>query len=297
MNAVAEVARPLSALVHDSGRMTVANVVQQAMVIQEVMKAVMKPNVHYGVIPGTKVPTLYKAGAEKLCLVFHIGDEYRVEDLSTGPDAIRYRVTCIGKHQHTGIELGQGIGEAQTGEEKYRWRKSVCDEEFEETPANLRRIKFGKGQGGSTYKVKQVRTEPADLANTVLKMAAKRAKMAMVLNVLAASDAFGQDLEDLDDTLREHLTEAERDAAAAPAAPAAPVTWPEPAFSGQLERWTKAVLAGLKTVDDILAMARSKGALTAAQEASIRSIKPADPPPVDDPFVADMTAAEKGGAQ
>lgn len=192
--------------------MAVADVVQQAMVIQEVMKAVMKENVHYGVIPGTDKPTLYKAGAEKLCLTFHIADRYVVEDLSTGPDAIRYRVTCIGSHQHTGTELGQGIGEAQTGEEKYRWRKAVCKEEFEATPANLRRIKFGKKSGGF-YTVEQVRTEPADMANTVLKMAAKRAKMAMVLNVLAASDAFTQDLEDLSDELREHLTEDERDTA------------------------------------------------------------------------------------
>lgn len=211
MNAVVELKQ--GALVADAGRMSIANVVQQAMVIQEVMQAVMKRDVHYGVIPGTDKPTLYKAGAEKLCLVFHIADEYEVEDLSTGPDAIRYRVTCTGKHQQTKIVMGSGLGEAQTGEEKYRWRKAVCKEEFEATPANLRRVKYGKKSGGF-YTVEQVRTEPADLANTVLKMAAKRAKMAMVLNVLAASDAFTQDLEDLDDTLRQHLTEDERESAA-----------------------------------------------------------------------------------
>ena len=55
----------------------------------------------------------------------------------------------------------------------------------------------------SHYTVQQVRTESADLANTVLKMACKRAKIAMVLNVTAASDMFGQDLEDLDAALRE----------------------------------------------------------------------------------------------
>ncbi len=276
MNAVTEVKHP--PLAPDTGRMSVANVVQQAMVIQEVMKAVMKPNTHYGVIPGTKVPTLYKAGAEKLCLVFHVADEYRVEDLSAGSDAIRYRVTCVGRHQHTGIELGQGIGEASTAEEKYRWRRAVCDAEFEDTPANLRRIKYGRD-----YKTKQVRTEPADLANTVLKMAAKRAKMAMVLNVLAASDAFGQDLEDLDETLRDHLTDASD---ATPAAQPAPATWPAEAFATQLERWTKAVQAGLKSVDDILAMARSKGALTDDQEKAIRAIAPAAPPPGDPPAAA-----------
>lgn len=274
MNAVVEM-KP-GALVADAGRMSVADVVQQAKVIQEVIQAVMKQNVHYGVIPGTDKPTLYKAGAEKLCMVFHVGDEYRVEDLSTGPDAIRYRVTCVGRHQQTGIELGQGIGEASTSEEKYKWRKAVCDEEFAATPENLRRLKYGKARGGGHYKAQQVRTEPADLANTVLKMAAKRAKMAMVLNVLAASDAFNQDLEDLDETLREHLTDGEHEeGGATQAQPQGPQTWPAESFTKQFDRWKQAVEAKVKTVDDILALARSKGALTAEQEKQIRGLAPA----------------------
>ena len=286
----------------DRGRMAVADVVQQAMAIQEVMRAVMKQNVHFGVIPGTDKPTLYKAGAEKLCLTFHIADEYRVDDLSVGSDAIRYRVTCIGRHQQTGVEMGQGIGEAQTGEEKYRWRKAVCKEEFDATPVNMRRTKYARGKGGSFYTTEQVRTEPADLANTVLKMAAKRAKTAMVLNVLAASDAFGQDLEDLDETLRQHLTDEERTAGTQ----ADPATWPAEAFAAQFTRWEKAVAAGLKTASDILALARSKGALTQQQELQINALVPTASEPaeaaadmVTDPFVAAMNAAEKqhGAAQ
>ena len=295
MNDKALEVRPAQALVQDSGRMSVANVVQQSIVIQEVMKAVMKKDVHYGVIPGTDKPTLYKAGAEKLCLVFHLGDEYRVEDLSVGVDAIRYRVTCIGRHQQTGIEMGQGIGEASTGEEKYRWRKAVCKEEFEATPVNLRRVKYGRKSGGH-YTVEQIRTEPADVANTVLKMAAKRAKMAMVLNVLAASDAFGQDLEDLSDELREHLTEGD-----APPPPAGPAVWPAEAFAAQLVRWAKAVDSGLKTTAEILALARSKGALTPEQEAKIgaltASAQKTDTLKVDDPFVDAMDAAERKGQE
>lgn len=288
MSAVVEL--PGTAIVPNAGRMSVANVVQQTMAIQEVMKAVMKQNVHYGVIRGTDKPTLYKAGAEKLCLAFHIADEYRVEDLSSGPDAIRYRVTCVGRHQHTGIELGTGLGEASTSEEKYRWRAAVCDPEFDETPANMRRTKYGKKSGGGYYTAKQVRTEPADLANTVLKMAAKRAKMAMVLNVLAASDAFTQDLEDLSDELREHLTS---DEPTAPPPPAGPATWPAESFALQFVRWKQAVEAGIKTPADILALARSKGALTAEQEAQINALKKADAAPAADPFVADMNAAEQ----
>lgn len=78
--------------------------------------------------------------------------------------------------------------------------------------------------------------------------------------------------------------------------PTAPPTWPAEAFALQLPRWTKAVENGLKTAADIEALAASKGALTAEQLAAIRALAPVDPGPVDDPFVADMEAAE-GAAQ
>lgn len=86
--------------------------------------------------------------------------------------------------------------------------------------------------------------------------------------------------------------------------PAPSPTWPDDAFVAQFSRWQKAVQAGLKTVDDIVTMARSKGALTAAQETQIRGIKKADaadatptaaPAPASDPFVDEMEAAERQG--
>ena len=45
----------------------------------------------------------------------------------------------------------------------------------------------------------QVRTEPEDADNTILKMAKKRALIDAVLTVTAASDIFAQDVEDLPD--------------------------------------------------------------------------------------------------
>lgn len=272
MNQIVE--RPQAGLVQSDGRMSAQQVLQHAVVVQEVMRAVMKPEVHYGKIPGTDKPTLFQPGADVLCMTFRISAEFQVEDLSTD-DAIRYRVTCRGVHQATDITLGSGIGEGSTSEEKYKWRRAVSDKEFEATPPAMRRVKFGK-----SWETKQVRTEPADVANTVLKMAAKRAKIAMVLNVTAASDMFGQDLEDLDATLRESLVGTE----GAPE-PQAPVTWPTDKFANQFDRWSKAVAGGLKTPGDILAMAESKGALTDEQRAQILSLKKAaavDAAPVDD---------------
>lgn len=76
-----------------------------------------------------------------------------------------------------------------------------------------------------------------------------------------------------------------------PAPPAPPPTWPDDKFEEQFARWNKAVSAGLKSADDILALARSKGELTQMQEARISALKA----PAADSFVDDMEAAEGAG--
>lgn len=175
---------------------------QRVNLVQEVMRSIMKSETHYGVIPGTKKPSLYKPGAEVLCVTFRIADKYEIEDLTVDGMA-RYRVRCIGIHQVTGVVLGEGMGECSSHEEKYKWRAAICAEEFEVTPENLRRLKFSKWNN-KVDKKQQIRTESADQANTILKMACKRAKIAMTLNVTGASDIFTQDIEDLPEELREH---------------------------------------------------------------------------------------------
>lgn len=181
--------------------------------IQTVMNSVMKDGQHYGVVPGCgDKKVLLKPGAEKIMATFRIAPTFIVEDLSTD-DECRYRVTAIGTYSPTGTLLGQGIGECSTNEEKFKWRSSVCDEEFEDTSENRRRVKWKKGgYGKPAYQIKQIRTDHADEANTVLKMAVKRALVAMVLTVTAASDIFAQDLEDT-------ATEASGDQAESQAAP------------------------------------------------------------------------------
>lgn len=163
----------------------------QVNLIQEVMQAVMQKGQHYGVIPGCgDKPSLFKPGAEKLMSTFRLSAEPIVEDLS-GPDEMRFRVTVRICSQLSGQFLGAGIGEASSNEEKYKWRRAYSANEFDKAPEDRRRVKYGK------YEDKQVRTNPADVANTVLKMAKKRALVDGVLTVTAASDIFTQDIEDL----------------------------------------------------------------------------------------------------
>jgi hypothetical protein len=198
----------VAVLHNDAKALTVAEVKSHVQLIQQVMQAVMKPKVHYDTIPGTEKPSLLKPGAEVLMATFRIAVDPRVEDLSTG-DEIRYRVFCVGTHQTTGTILGTGLGECSSGEEKYKWRRAVCEEEFDGTPETRRRVKYGRKQGGH-YTVQQVRTEPSDVANTVLKMAKKRALVDFTLTALGASDMFAQDLEDMPDEVREAVTEGEQ---------------------------------------------------------------------------------------
>lgn len=199
MNEVATIDRALPT-VQQGRSLTAADVRQHVNLIQQVMQGVMKEGTHYGTIPGCKQPSLYKAGSEVLLTTFRVAVEPLVEDLSNA-DEIRYRVKCKGVHQTTDIVVGYGVGECSTSEDKYKWRKAVCDEEFEQTPENRRRVKYANGRNG-VYTIRQVRTEPADLANTVLKMAKKRAQIDLTLTSTGASDIFTQDIEDLPDELR-----------------------------------------------------------------------------------------------
>ena len=289
MNAVVEL-KPAGGLASlNAGRMATADIIAHLVTVQEVLRTVMKPDVHYGVIPGTDKPTLYKSGAEVLCMVFRIAQSYEVTDMSTA-DTVRYRSVCTGSHQMSGITLGAGMGEASSAEEKYKWRKAY-QQEFDATPENLRRKKQGYNKQKREHcDVLQVRTEPADLANTILKMANKRAMLAMVLNVTAASDCFTQDLEDMDEKLREHLArQGDADGAghAGPADPPAPTFYPQADFDANLPVWKKVIAKGQKP-DDVIAKINSAPGnkpLSEEQKAAIRALVPAADakPPVATP--------------
>ena len=193
------------ARVEENGTMmSLPKMKEQVRVLKELLDHIMLKNVHYGTIPGTQKPTLYKPGSEKILSTFRIAAApSNIEDLST-EDEVRYRVTVSGTAQASGIFLGAGIGECSSDEEKYKWRKPVCEKEFEDAPIDRRREVWKKTEG-RPYLLKQVRTNPKDVANTVLKMAKKRSQIDMTLTVTAASDVFDQDLEDLSPEVREGI--------------------------------------------------------------------------------------------
>ncbi len=164
--------------------------------MHQLMKTVMKEDVHYGVIPGCAKPSLFLPGAQVIKLAFKLGTRYSVEDLSI-PGEKTYRVTAEVYDQLSGTVLGYGVGECSSSEEKYAWRDAVCEEEFADALKENKRIKYCKGRNGGHYKKTQIRTNPADIANTILKMATKRADIHGTINATAASEVFTQDVEDL----------------------------------------------------------------------------------------------------
>lgn len=172
----------------------------------------------FGVIPGTAKKTLLKSGADKLCEVYGLYDEYevlaKVEDWALG--LFDYTLRCILKTRRDDTTVGSGVGSCSTFESKYRWRQAqrlcpLCSQ-----PAIIKgKQEYGGGwicferKGGCKAKFKdddlritgQIvgRVENPDIIdakNTALKMAKKRAKIDAVISVTRSAGLFTQDVED-----------------------------------------------------------------------------------------------------
>lgn len=150
-----------------SSNMTVDGILSQRQLITDVMQKAMKRGVDFGRIGDSEKDSLFQPGAQKLCMLFRLGPVFESKEIFDGQH-MTIKSNCTIKHAPTGMILGSGEGLCTTKEKKYAKRKEggrIVDN------ANL-----------------------ADLYNTVLKMANKRALVAAVLNVTAAGDIFTQDL-------------------------------------------------------------------------------------------------------
>jgi hypothetical protein len=149
--------------------------------VERVVREVMQPGIHYGPIPGhPNENMLEKPGTEVLAATFGLALEYEIEADLTPDGAKRYTAQCRVTHQGTGQFLGSGIGYASTLESAFHWREAASRKEYEATAADRRREKFKRGGGV----ILQVVEEPEDKANTIIKMAAKRAASDAVQSVL-----------------------------------------------------------------------------------------------------------------
>ena len=204
---------------YETTAMSVSEVQAQVAEIQRLMKAVMHDGQHYGTIPGCgPKPTLLKAGAEKICLMFRLAPTYDVIERDLPNGHREYRVTCGLSHIVSGQKWGEGIGMASSMESKHRYRggSRTCPKCGQEAIIKGKE-EYGGGwlcfskRGGCGEKFldddpvitsqvggKTENADPTDTFNTVLKMGKKRALTDAVLTATAASDIFTQDLDDID---------------------------------------------------------------------------------------------------
>lgn len=193
---------------------------EQRALLQEYVKHHMVLGTDYGVIPGTAKPTLLKPGAEKLTDLFRCTPSFdlleKIEDWDKNLFHYVFRVRIASRD--AGTVLAEGYGSANSREGRYRWRdaRRLCPKCGKDSIIKGKQ-EYGGGwicfvkKGGCGAKWSDGATEIesqqlgkvenddiATLANTILKMAKKRALVDGAIALARCSDIFTQDVEDLE---------------------------------------------------------------------------------------------------
>jgi hypothetical protein len=193
---------------------------EQRQLLGQYVKQCMVEGTDYGRIAGADRPTLLKPGAEKLIDLFRCTPEFTLvpefsrEDFEEG--FFKYTFRCRILSRDTGAVMAEGYGSANSRESRYRWRtanrkcptcgkeaiiqgkaeygggwvcfkrKGGCGEKYVETDERITLQTVGRVEHDNI----------ADLDNTILKMAKKRAQVDGAIALARCSDMFTQDVED-----------------------------------------------------------------------------------------------------
>jgi len=166
--------------------------------LDEFYKTILQKGVDYDTIPGTPKPTLLKPGAELLLRFFDLRSEIKntqsIENTDPNNPYFQYNITIAIYNKH-GEKLGEGLGSANSKETKFAFR--WVPEKY--VPSNIDKKNLEKREENEKvlYKIPTPPNEIFSMANTIMKMAQKRALISAVLMVTGASRIFTQDLEDL----------------------------------------------------------------------------------------------------
>lgn len=178
---------------------TIQGTMQKIATFQAVIQKNLKDGHDFGVVAGAgSKPTLLKPGGEKICMMFGLNPEYefleRTEDYKEGFFAYNIKCTLY----RNGNPVSQGVGNCNSMEKKYHYINSdTVPDGVDPTTVEKVTTRYG------TVKYKIPNPHIADLVNTILKMAKKRAFIDAVLQVASLSDVFTQDLDDLQDFLQQ----------------------------------------------------------------------------------------------
>ena len=140
--------------------------------LSQLFERVLENGKDYAIIPGTNKPALLKPGAEMLCKVFKLAPgkaEVLDKNEDWEMDVFAYTIGMPIIHLDSGIQVSYGMGAANSKEKKHRYRNT-------------------KDENGKPVQVDN--PDPADLQNTLIKMASKRAFVDAVLKATGASRMF-----------------------------------------------------------------------------------------------------------
>lgn len=223
---------------------------------QAVVQKTLKKDHDYGVIPGTgDKPTLLKPGAEKILMLMGLTSEYdiveKVQDYEGGFFAFTVKCTLY----KNDLKITEGVGHANTKEARYA-RRWVTEKKLPEgVDKNSLPKREKEGRYGKYVEYQIGNDDPYTLANTVLKMAKKRAQVDAVLTVASLSEIFTQDLEDYLEPDTPPDKEAKRESRAATAPESVEQPQPEVVENGKQEQAPGDIATQLQ-IKKIYALAR-----------------------------------------
>ena len=157
--------------------------------VHELIASALEKDRDYGVIPGTKKPTLLKPGAERVGLAFGTFPRYVVvgEEIDHNVE-----ISWLKRRWTWGKAKGEKVWTEERGTSLGLYRYVIGCELVQRSTGDV----VGYGIGSCSTLESKYLDRPRDLENTVLKMAQKRAFVAATLNAYALSDRFTQDMED-----------------------------------------------------------------------------------------------------
>ncbi len=166
---------------------------------QALVRQYLKKDIDYGIIPGTgNKPTLLKPGAEKVDKLLDLSDNYEIVEKTEdwNKPFFNYLFRCELRIIGSNILVSSGMGSCNSFESKYRYRWAWPSDVPEEKRAGMvtRQIR-AKGRMVTQYRIDN--DDVCSQANTILKMAKKRAHIDATLSAARLSELFTQDVEDL----------------------------------------------------------------------------------------------------
>lgn len=196
-NAMIETVNPIS-LIQDIDVKAVSETLAKVKTLQSTLKNILVDNHDYGKIPGCgDKPTLLKPGAEKILMALGITSSYELIEHTENFDGkgfFAYTVKCL--LLKNGAKITEGLGHANSKEKKWALEFVYEKDLPKGTDKDLLKKKTIESKNG-TYVKYEIEADANSKANTILKMAKKRAQIDAVLTVASLSEIFTQDFDDL----------------------------------------------------------------------------------------------------